>query len=313
MENKLGRIGIIANPAAQSGEAAKAATRFYDAITKRLGPDSCDLALTQHPGHAIDLAAHAQNNYDTIIVIGGDGIVHEAVNGLMSVTEESRPTLGVVPLGSGNDYALTIGMPSEIKRALDCILASNTKKFDVGCANGEYFAETMSFGIDAAIALDTVERRKKTGKHGTRLYMESGLDQILHHLDKYEYKAKLDGVDGSDSSLELDSSAYIFAIQIGPTYGGHFKVCPNADPTDGLFDICICHPPLNPITAAGVFMLAKSGKHTRFKNFEFHRARSLSIEFDKEPPCQADGEEVKGRKFDIDCIHQALTVITGDK
>lgn len=313
MDNELGRIGIIANPAAQSGEAAKAATRFYDAITKRLGHETCDLALTKHPGHAIDLAAHAENNFDTLIVIGGDGIVHEAVNGLMSVSEETRPTLGVVPLGSGNDYALTIGMPSDLKRALDCILANKTKQFDVGRANDRYFAETMSFGIDAAIALDTVERRKKTGKHGTRLYMESGLDQILHHLDKYEYKAKLEGVDGTDKSLELDSSAYIFAIQIGPTYGGHFKVCPDADPTDGLFDICICHPPLNPITAAGVFMLAKSGKHTKFKHFEFHKARSLSIEFDKEPPCQADGEEVKGRKFDIDCIHQALTVITGDK
>lgn len=313
MANELGRIGIIANPAAQSGEAAKAATRFYDAITKRLGHDDCDLALTRHPGHAIDLAAHAENNYDTLIVIGGDGIVHEAVNGLMSVSEENRPTLGVVPLGSGNDYALTIGMPSDLKHALDCILEYNTKKFDVGCANGEYFAETMSFGIDAAIALDTVERRKKTGKHGTRLYMESGLDQILHHLDKYEYKAKLEGVNGTDESLELDSSAYIFAIQIGPTYGGHFKVCPDADPTDGLFDICICHPPLNPITAAGVFMLAKSGKHTKFKHFEFHKARSLTVEFDKEPPCQADGEEVKGRKFDINCIHQALTVITDDK
>lgn len=313
MNDELGRIGIIANPAAQSGEAAKAATRFYEAITRRLGHDSCDLALTKHPGHAIDLAAHAQSRYDTLVVIGGDGIVHEAVNGLMSVPSEERPRFAVVPVGSGNDYALTLGMSTDIRKALDCILACKTDRYDVGRVNDEYFAETLSFGLDAAIALDTVERRKKSGKHGTRLYMEAGVDQILHHLNKYEYKGTISGVDGTDESLDIDSSSYIFAVQIGPTYGGHFKICPNADPSDGLFDICICHPPLNPITAAGIFMLAKSGKHTKFKNFEFHKARALSLEFNEEPPCQADGEKVVGRSFDVECIHEALTVITGNK
>lgn len=309
----LGRIGIIANPAAQSGEAAKAATRFYDALTRRLGCESCELSLTKHPGHAIDMAAQTGEHFDTLVVIGGDGIVHEAVNGLMQVPRDQRPQLAVVPVGSGNDYALTLGMPTDVKKALDCILACETKHFDIGRANDEYFAETMSFGIDAAIAIDTMERRKKTGKKGTRLYMEAGLDQILHHLTKYDYVAELDGVDGKDESVHLESSAYIFAIQIGPTYGGHFKVCPDADPSDGLFDICIAHPPLNPVSAAFVFMLAKSGKHTRFKNFGFYRARSLTLDFSEAPPCQADGEEVKGKKFDIECIHDGLTVITGNK
>lgn len=313
LKDELGRIGIIANPAAQSGEAAKAATRFYDAISSKLGAGRCDLALTKHPGHAIDLAANSDDRFDTIVVIGGDGIVHEAVNGLMDVPRERRPRFGVIPVGSGNDYALTLQMPSDIKKALSCILACNTRDFDIGKVNDEYFAETLSFGLDAAIALDTVERRKKTGMHGTRLYMASGFDQIMHHLDQYEYKAVLNGVDGTAESLTLESTAYIFAVQIGPTYGGHFKVCPDADPTDGLFDICICHPPLNPITAAGIFMLAKSGKHTKFKNFEFHKAKGLSVEFSKEPPCQADGEKVVGKDFDIECIHDALTVIVGNR
>lgn len=311
-KGELGHIGIIANPAAQSGEAARAATKFYDVLSKRYGHESCELALTKHPGHAIDMAAKAKDVFDTLVVIGGDGIVHEAVNGLMTVPRDYRPKLAVMPVGSGNDYALTLGMPTDIKKAMEKILACRTKDFDVGKVNDEYFAETLSFGVDAAIALDTVERRKRTGKHGTRLYMASGFDQIMHNLKKYEYAAVLDGVEGHDGPLILDSSAYIFAVQIGPTYGGHFKVCPDADPTDGYFDICIAHPPLNPLSAAFIFMMAKSGKHTGFKNFEFHRAKSINVEFKGDPPCQADGEKVTGSKFEVECIHDALTVIVGD-
>lgn len=310
----LGRVGIIANPAAQSGAAAAFAEKFAGMLCERIAQEHCRMLLTEHPGHATDMAVQHGGECDTLVVIGGDGIVHEAANGLMRIPSGNRPKFAVVPVGSGNDYALTLGMSGRLDKALQQIVRCDVRKFDVGRVNGEYFVETLSFGIDAAIALDTVERRKRTGRHGTMLYMESGIDQIVNHRNPNAYAARLEGMplSNGDESLRLEGESYMFAVQIGKTYGGHFKVCPSADPEDGLFDICIAHPPLSALKALFVFMMAKFGWHTGFKMFEFHKARSLVVDFKEPPACQADGEKLIGSHFEIETIPRALDVLVGD-
>lgn len=309
----LGRIAIIANPTAQSGACAHIAEQFSAKICEHVDQTACKLVLTEHPGHAIDLAYEAKSRYDTLIVIGGDGIVNEAANGLMCIPEAYRPRLAVVPVGSGNDYALTLGMSSNIDKAMHQILECRCERFDVGKVNDKYFVETLSFGLDAAIALDTMERRRRTGKHGTILYMESGLDQIMHHLDKQTYYAEFIDVPNADEGyISCQGQSYTFAVQIGKTYGGHFEVCPDANPQDGYFDICIAHPPITPLKAVGIFMLARFGKHTGFKIFEFLRARALVLEFEDDVACQADGEPVLGRHFEVITLPGALEVVVGD-
>ncbi len=314
----LGHVGIIANPAAQSGAAAAAAKRFTKMLCGHVEQSDCRVLLTERPGHAVDMAREAGERYDTLIVIGGDGIVHEAANGLMRVPREHRPRFAVVPVGSGNDYALTLGMSGNLERAMHQILACNVRDMDVGCVNGTYFVETMSFGIDAAIALDTVDRRKRTGRHGTILYVESGFDQIVNHRVANEYEAALIGVPGVapdgplGDAIHLEGSSYIFAVQIGKTYGGHFKVCPDADPTDGLFDICIAHPPLSAAKALFMFMMAKGGRHAKMRPFEFHRASALTVQFASPPAAQTDGERLEGTQFVVSMLPRELSVVVGD-
>lgn len=308
----LGRVGIIANPVAQSGAAAAVAEVFAGVLCDYVDGSACHLLLTEHQGHAVDMVSKSHGEYDTLVVIGGDGIVHEVANGLMRVPGDARPRLAVVPVGSGNDYALTLGMSPVPEKALRQILACNTRTFDVGCVNGRYFVETLSFGIDAAIALDTMERRKRTGRHGTILYMESGFNQIFRHLDSNSYAAQLEGAPTSGASLNIEGDSYTFAVQIGKTYGGHFKVCPDASPEDGLFDICIAHAPMSPLKAIGVFLLAKGGHHTGFKMIEIHKASSLTVQFSKPPAAQTDGERIEGTHFHIDMLPRALEVIVGD-
>lgn len=307
---KLGRVAIIANPAAQSGAAAAVAERFAAMLCSRVDDPTCDLHLTEHAGHAVDIAADFAGKYDTLVVIGGDGIVHEAVNGLMAVPADQRPQLAVMPVGSGNDYALTLGMSANLDAAVEQVAACDVRRFDVGRVNGEYFAQTLSFGLDAAIAIDTVERRKKSGRRGTILYMESGFDQLMHHLVPQSYRARLSGVPGK-GDVDIEGESYIFAVQIGKTYGGHFKVCPKADPADGLFDICVTRRPLNAAKATAVFLLARFGLHARFKMFGFHRASSLVVEFKEPPPAQADGERIEGTRFAIETVPGALDVVVG--
>lgn len=299
-----GKTLLVANPAAQRGNGAQAADIALDLLQEWLGEGQVDLALTDYPGHASEIAAQASmQRYSTLIALGGDGLIHEVVNGLMRLPEQQRPVLGVIPAGSGNDYARTLNMSESIPDAVVQFLDASPYRMDIGCCNGEYFAETLSFGLDAAIALDTVQRRERTGQQGTILYLSSGIDQLLHHLDTFQCNAIFDG------TRSLDTAVHLLTVQIGPTYGGGFRICPNADPSDGLFDICYAKAPMSVPEATFKFLSAKGAHHTKFKNIFFDRAARIELSFDKRPPCQIDGEEHKADTYSIRIMHQALRVL----
>ena len=105
----FGRTLIIANPAAQSGAAREVAERLQRFLDMTARSSQFDLVLTERMGHAKELAAQAQG-YRTVIALGGDGVIHEVVNGLMTQDEAVRPALAVLPVGSGNDFAQTLGI-----------------------------------------------------------------------------------------------------------------------------------------------------------------------------------------------------------
>lgn len=302
MPNFLGHILLIANPAAQSGAGAAAAERAAANLRAALGANVVTVARTAGPRHACAIAEAAEGA-QTVVALGGDGVIHEVVNGLMKRQQSTRPQLGVIPVGSGNDYARSLGIPADVDKACKALLATRPKPTDVGCVNGEYFAETLSFGVDAAIALDTMERRKRTGKHGTALYMASGFDQLFHHLDERSYHLQLDG------GPVLEGKSITFAVQMGPFYGGGFNICPGAQLDDGLLDLCISHPPISPAGAAAIFLMAKGGNHTGLKRMEFHQARQVHVEFEAAPPAQVDGERIEAKSFDAEVVPAALQVL----
>ena len=299
-----GKTLFIANPTAQRGNGLDAARTAYDLLVEWLGEGNVDFQLTEHAGHATEIAALASSDrYGTVIVLGGDGVVHETVNGLMKIDAADRPRMGVIPVGSGNDYARTLGMSECVPDSLVQFLESGEATVDIGSCNGEFFMETLSFGLDAAIALDTVERRKRTGEQGTILYLKSGIDQLLHHLDTFEFTATF------DDGRSLSAPIHMLTVQIGPTYGGGFCICPMADPTDGVFDICYAVAPMSVPEATFKFLRAKDAHHTRFKNIFFERASGLTLAFDRRPPCQIDGEPHIADSYEIKMNKQALRVI----
>ncbi len=299
--SELGNTLLIANPVAQSGRGLAAAQRVWKLLSDQLG-DSVSLAMTKSAHHAVDLAAGAAN-FDTVVAIGGDGVIHEVSNGLMALPDDDRPKLGLVPVGSGNDYAHMLGVSSDLRTACGQLLSAEVLDADVGLVNGTFYVETLSFGLDAAIALDTMDRRKRTGKSGTPLYMASGFDQLMHHLDSLSYTVQF------DDEEPVSGMSITFAVQLGKYYGGGFNICPDASLTDGLFDICIAHPPVGKLKAAVVFMMAKGGKHRKVKQIETRTASKVRIEFSEEPPAQVDGERIEGRVFDIDVVPHALRVL----
>lgn len=298
-----GPIALIANPAAQNGRGAWTAVEAASRLSARVGDQGFYLLLTERPGHATELAAELPPETAAAIALGGDGLVNEVACGLMKRGRADRPPLAVIPAGSGNDYAATLGMAASLPRAIDQILEFRTGPADIGQVNDRYFVETLSFGLDAAIALDTIERRKRTGKQGKALYLASGIDQLLHHRDTFHATAVLDG------GRRIEGPVHQFAVQLGPTYGGGFLICPEADPTDGFFDICYADAPMNLLEATYKFMRAKEGRHTRFKDLHFERAETIDISFDRRPPCQIDGEPLVADSYRITMEPRALEVL----
>lgn len=298
-----GKTLIIANPAAKKGEGARAAYQVRHRLREALGVNAVDEVHTENPGHATFLAAGAAGEYATVVTVGGDGVIHEVANGLLSLDAADRPELGIVPVGSGNDYARTLGMSENVDEALGQLLSAHARPMDVGQVNEEYFVETLSFGLDAAIALGTMERRKTSRKTGGALYFEVGIDQLLHHLDAFRIQGVFDG------ERALDTVSIMFAVQIGATYGGGFRICPDAQPDDGLFDICFAEGAWSIPRAVLVFARAKDGKHTSARGVRFEKASELQLRFDAEPPAQADGERIVGRDFIIRMHKHALNVL----
>lgn len=302
MPSSLENILLIANPASQNGNGAHLAEEAMEAIFRRLVESSIEVILTTRPHHATELAASA-SGFDTVIALGGDGLVHETVNGLMQLPLEQRPQLGVIPTGSGNDLAKSLGMPKGVERACRALCSATSKPIDIGWVNGRWFAETLSFGLDAAIALDTVERRARTGQKGTLLYGASALHQLKERFTTYDYELSLDGRE------PLRGRSITFAVQNGPYYGSGFKICPEAKMDDGLLDLCISHPPITRAKAAFAFLKAKGGKHASMRELSFQQASSLIVEFEEEPPAQVDGEKITGTRFHARMEHNALRVL----
>jgi diacylglycerol kinase family enzyme len=150
------KVKLILNPMADMGNAWRVADDLRPIVAEY---GHADWSGTVYPTHATELARQAAlDGYDMVVALGGDGTVHEVVNGLMQVPEEKRPILGVVPLGSGNDFAHAVGVPDKADHALAHALHGEPSKVDVGLlvdeqGRREYFNNTLCIGFDAVVTI----------------------------------------------------------------------------------------------------------------------------------------------------------------
>ena len=168
----FGRTLIIANPAAQSGAAHEVAERLQRFLDMTARASQFDLVLTERMGHAKELAAQA-TDYRTVIALGGDGVIHEVVNGLMTQEEDTAPLLPSCPWAPATilprPSASTISparilahcSPANCSVKTSGAFARGAPTSGSGEATVEYYDQTLSVGIDAAIGLGTTELRKR--------------------------------------------------------------------------------------------------------------------------------------------------------
>ncbi len=276
------RIVFIANPAAGKGREGREKRRIR-AEVERAGVVGTWLE-TEGPDHGVALAAESARGGATVVVaVGGDGTVNEVVGGLMRVPVETRPILGVLPAGTGCDYARLLGHRRwDIAGAATALRDLTVRTMDAGDVNGRFFANGVGLGFDGAVAADAATLRLI---RGFAAYLTS-VFRVLRTWQNFRLVAEVDGE-------VLEGPAILAAVTIGPASGGGFRLTPDAKPDDGLFDLCRLGD-FGKLEAVRHLPKALNGSHVRLAKTTIRRGRSIVLRSDRPLIAHIDGNVVSG-------------------
>ena len=302
------KVKIILNPMADMGNAWRIA-RDLRSITEQHG--GVDWSGTVYPGHAIELSKQAgEQGYDMVIAMGGDGTVHEVVNGLMQVSEEKRPALGVVPAGSGNDFAHAIGVPQKPDHALVHALEGNTNSVDLGVMTDEhgkkeYFDNTLGIGFDAIV---TIRSHRLPVVRGFLMYLTAVIQTIMLNHNAIKMQSHTEDQNWEQSNLLL-------TLCNGPREGGGFMIAPEAKIDDGILHYAMIKKVSRPMMFRLVPEVMK-GTHGNFKQVTMGACKQMTVAADRPMYIHADGEIYSGfgtniRKVTFEVLPNALKVVRG--
>jgi YegS/Rv2252/BmrU family lipid kinase len=217
---------VILNPAAGRGAAGRA--RDLVAHAFRHQGWTVEIVETERPGHGTALAAAAARaGARCVVAVGGDGAVHEVANGLLS--EHSSAALGVVPIGSGNDFAKLVGVyRHDVPRAVARLATAAVRRFDAGRVFEEYFVNTLGFGFGAAVV------RTRNAMPGLKGFL-SYLVPVFRTFASFQPPF----FDVRSDDFAEQGRMMMVEVCNGTTAGGDYRFAPEADPSDGLLDVCL--------------------------------------------------------------------------
>jgi len=297
---------LILNPNADLGRAWHWGADLRPIVEEFGG---ADWTGTVYPTHATELARQAaEEGYELIIAVGGDGTTHEVVNGLMQVPAERRPRLGVVPVGSGNDFAHNIGLPSRPELAMRQVFTGQPKRIDLGLAvdghgRREYWDNTFGVGFDATV---TIRSRKITLVHGFLMYFVAVVQTILLNHDAPRLQITTDSESWAEETLMI-------VLCNGPREGGGFFVAPDARNDDNHLD----YVAIRRVSRLMMFRLipeVMNGTHGRFPQVRMGKFQGMKLESERPLYIHIDGEIFAGfgtdvRQLSAEILPGALEVI----
>ena len=277
-------IKVILNPVAGLGYGAKVEPE----IRELLEAEGLDFGLvrTAMPWHAAELAEEAAcGGFETVVAAGGDGTSNEVVNGLMAAQDKgATATMGIIPIGSGSDFANTVGVPPDLRGACQRLAHGQVRAVDVGRVTlpgqaSRYFDNTVNIGFGGVV---TREARKVKRLRGIALYLPVVLKTVFLY-----YKAPL--VTITYDGQELTLPAVMISVANGRREGGGFFVAPQAEPDDGLLDLCIVRE-ISQLDMLRLIPHFMNGTHTEREPVTMLRARQVSVSSPDDLIAHMDGE-----------------------
>lgn len=299
------RALIIINPISGRGRGTKAEPeirRLLDA--ERF---DFDMVRTNAQWHAAELAEQAvADGYDLVVAAGGDGTFHEVVNGLMSAAREGEigGTMGILPIGSGSDFANTVGVPFDLAEACGRLLHGEDRVVDVGRvwvpdAKPQFFDNTVNIGFGGVV---TREARKVKWLTGTALYLPVVLKTVFLYYRAPQVTITYDG-------QELSLPAVMVCVANGPREGGGFHVAPNASPEDGLFDICVVRE-ISRLQMLGIIPSFMNGSHCDKEPITMLQGARITVTSADDLIAHVDGEMLctDAHRIDFEILPSRLRV-----
>ncbi|MGH3760297.1 diacylglycerol/lipid kinase family protein [Actinophytocola sp.] len=295
------RAAMVVNPASGRGRAGRIADRVAAKLRGAVDELTTVAATTVEESRRLMERAH-DTDLDLLVVVGGDGSAHQGVQ----FCADTGVALAVVPAGTGNDFARTLGAPKDPLAAADALVAAiasgERTKMDLGrVEGGPWFASVLCAGFDSAVNERANRMRWPAGPRRYDLAVVAELARLR--------PARLSVV---EDGTHAEHEATQIAVGNTPYYGGGIPICPDADLTDGLFDITL-------VGRAGRFDLVKmlpklrTGEHVRHPLVTCSRAREIRLAGPGGAGngwvAYADGERIGPLPVAISCVPGALTVV----
>ena len=286
------RVKLILNPIAGRGRGA----RYREPLLAALEASGVEFeaAFTgQHGAGRLLGKQAAAEGFDLIIAAGGDGTVNEVVNGMAG----SPAALGVVPLGTGNDFAMMMGMPMDPLAALARILHGPRLAVDLCRINDRFYVSSVGAGFDGEVAY--VANRHFRHLRGMIVYILSVFKAVLSYRPR-RVRLVIDGV-------EMEKEITIVAVANSRTYAGGMLVAPNALADDGIFEICVAEG-MGPLKILALLPKFIKGTHVSLKEIAMLRGREVLLESATPLYYHFDGEVARDTRLSFRLIPRGLLV-----
>jgi lipid kinase YegS len=285
------KVQLILNGKAAGNDALQTAV-----ARQRAAGHSIEVRVTLEKGDARRFVAEA-GEVDLLIAAGGDGTLNEVVHGLMDLSTGARPVLGVVPLGTANDFAIGCGIPRDPEKALALCMEGEGVPVDVGKANEHWFLNAASIGFGAEVTASTPSELKRLLGHAAYTVMGAILATNVRH-----YQGRLTLPD-----REITDAGPMAIVGNGRQTGGGVQVAPHARIDDGLLDILAVRdiPAMALLTAARELKeLSPDGEY-----ISYWQTPWAEVCTEEAIPVNLDGEPVRFSSVRYEAVPRAIRLI----
>lgn len=290
-------LNVIVNSTSGKGKGARA-LRKVEKILQRRGVEYV-VHKTNYPGHAAEIVRWLtkDGNCD-ILVMGGDGSLNEALNG---VENFDGLRFGVIPCGTGNDFARVVGIPKKVKDALEVVLQGNARGVDFIQLDDRRAINCAGAGIDVDTLVKYAEIKRLHGK--IKYYV--ALLSVLRKLKFHKATLELDG-------QTTEESVFMIAIANGSHIGGGMPISPLSDATDGLLNVVVINE-LKRSKVFGTLLKFLKGKHIYLPCTKLFTTKEATLTVLDEGKTEVDGEVWDGKKLHCVCVHDKLKMFLPNK
>jgi diacylglycerol kinase (ATP) len=304
---------LIVNPVSGTDAAPDLLPSINRQLRERIG--LLDIVITTAEGDATQAAEEAvRDGYDHLFVAGGDGTLNEALNGVARVEQGlSQVTFGVIPLGTGNDFATALGLPPDVPDAIDALLAGDAADVDIGRMNDHYFVNVSAGGFIAEVS-DAVNPQLKTVA-GKLAYLIGGAQVLL----TYEpVRAQLLRVESASEpltatpqkALPAPIALHTFAVCNSRLVGGGRLIAPHATIDDGRIDVCLIEA-MPTVDFLALLKRVSGGEHVDDQRVSYFQASALELLFDRVVKVNTDGQVLETDRCRYDVLPRAARFLRG--